>query len=625
MALGVIMRSLTQKSKFILPAFLYLFLKRLGRARNLAIILATGSIISVMATYFFITRSENPFGPDPRNVLGLIVVDLILLLALVSVISKRVARLIIERRKGSVGSRLQTRIVVMFSLVAIIPSITMAIFSLVFFNYGIDSWFDKKVSTAIEGSVEIAKSYLEEHKKIISADILGMANDLNREAYNIRKNPRSFSSKLSILAGIRKLPEAIVFQYNNERNSILARTNFSFSLGMILEEMSLDIIHKAKEGELITLTNDNDDRVIALMRLDNYFDTYLLVGRFVDNKIINHIELTQGAASEYTKLKSNVSEVQIRLFIVFVIVALLLLFAVVWFGFIFAVALVTPVRGLISATEKIKDGDLSVRVPEGHENDEIATLGRAFNNMAKQLEHQRTELISAQRRSAWSDIARRIAHEIKNPLTPIQLATDRLKKKYSGKLNEDEVFEKYIDTISRNVLSIGNMVEEFVSFARIPQPVFSHNDICKLVKDVIFSREERNSKIAINYKINEHPIILNCDENQIARVMTNLIKNAEEAVEERILQDKRFKHGIINVNVNAQKQQCVVEIKDNGKGFPENIIEHLTEPYVTTKSKGTGLGLAIVKKIIEDHNGELKFTNVAGGACVSIYFPLEPR
>jgi len=209
------MYAIARKTIMFLPPRLYYWLRVLSRSRNLAIIFTIASAISVVATYFAITQSGNPFGPDPKSVLGLILIDLTFLLALAAVISKRVVRLIIERRKGLVGSRLQTRIVVMFSLVAIIPSIVMAVFSLVFFNYGIQTWFDKKVSTAIDGSVEIARLYLEEHKKIIGADILGVANDLNRAAYNIRKNPRSFSSKLSILAGIRKIPEAVVFRSNN--------------------------------------------------------------------------------------------------------------------------------------------------------------------------------------------------------------------------------------------------------------------------------------------------------------------------------------------------------------------------------------------------------------------------
>jgi two-component system nitrogen regulation sensor histidine kinase NtrY len=600
-------------------------LKKFSNSFNLAILFGVMSFISVASTYVVISQTDNPFGPDYKIVLRFIVIDLIFLLALTAVICKRIAMLIIERRKGSVGSRMQSRIVKMFSLVAVVPSIFMAIFSLVFFNYGIQAWFDKKVNTAIDESVEIARLYLEEHKKIITADILGVARDLNRDAYNMRLDPGSFNKKLAILAGVRKLPEAIVFQKSDDRSVVLARTSLSFSLKMILEDMNIETFNRARDGELVILTNEKDDRVIALVRLENYFNAYLLVGRFVDNKIINHIESTEGAANEYTKLKSSMSELQIKFFIIFVIVALLLLLVVVWFGFIFAVALVDPVRDLIVATERVKNGDLTVRVYEGHENDEVATLARAFNSMAEKLEKQRTELISAQRRSAWSDVARRIAHEIKNPLTPIQLATDRLKRKYAQEMEGKEEFYKYIDTISRNIASIGNMVEEFVNFARTPPPVFVNSDICKLVKDVIFSREEGNEKIIIDYEIPDKKIILNCDPGQIGRVMTNLLKNAEESIEDLFSVDSDIKKGSIFVKLYKKNGYCYIDIKDNGKGFTESILERITEPYVTTKSKGTGLGLAIVKKIMEDHSGEIKFSNIKSGACVSLIFPIDRK
>lgn len=611
-------------SKRFFPKGLKRFLSKSLRSRNLAIIFSILSVISVMATYFAITDSDYPLGYDFSNkVMSYIIADLILLLCLASIISKRLISLWIERRRKSVGSRLQTRIVIMFSAVAIIPSVLMAIFALLSFNYGVQSWFDEKVRTAIDGSVEISKLYLEEHKKIIGSDILGMAADLNRDTYNIRKNPRSFSSKLSLLATIRKLPEAIVFQKNNERNTILARTKLSFSLSMILEEISEDAIKKAKNGELIILTNEADDRVMAMVRLENFFDTYLLVGRFVDNKIIELMKNTEGAANQYNKLKNDVSSLQIKFFVTFIIASSLLLFAVIWLGFIFASTLVSPVRGLISATERVKEGDFNARVPEGHENDELATLGRAFNLMIRQLERQRKDLISAQRRSAWSDVARRIAHEIKNPLTPIQLATDRLRKKYEKGNMDAELFNKYLNTISKNVNSIGSMVEEFVGFARIPTPIFSDCNISEIMGDAIFAIEGNLPYIKIQYNKPRSQIIVNCDANQILRVATNLLKNSIEAIEDRKNGDKGFTDGFISVNLFIKDDFCFVDIIDNGCGFSDSMIDNIIEPYVTTKSKGTGLGLAIVKKIIEDHDGDLVFSNIEGGACVSLSFPLK--
>lgn len=595
-------------------------------SRNLAIIFSAASVISIVATYLAIARMHTPIGPEPRNVLMLIIIDLVLLLSLAILISKRFIKLIIERRKGIIGSRLQIRIVMMFSLVAMIPTVIMVISSAVFFNYGIQSWFNNKVSMAIDGSVDIARSYLEEHKDMIRVDIVGMANDINHDALNLRRDPRSFSQKLSFLAGIRKLPEALVFQKSGyDKVTILAATNLSFSLQLDLEDLPKDALTRAEKGELVTLTSDSDDRVIAISRLENFFDTYLIVGRFVDNKIINYIEATQGAAKEYSGLKKNISRLQIKFFVVFVIVSLLLLLATAWVGFVFAIYLVKPISSLLSATDKVKKGDFSVRVKEGHVNDEMATLSRAFNRMAEQLDRQRGELISAQRRVAWEDVARRIAHEIKNPLTPIQLAAERLSKKYSQQVEDSETFNKYLNTISRNANSIGGMVDEFAGFARIPAPVFSENNMCEILSDIIFAREGMVPNIEFETKISKIPIIKACDAGQISQVFTNLIKNSEEAIQERIVTDKDFKHGKIKVKISKIMNKCAISIKDNGKGFPKEIKERITEPYITTKSKGTGLGLAIVKKIVEDHGGMIEFKNVSGGACVYLSFPLQQK
>jgi two-component system nitrogen regulation sensor histidine kinase NtrY len=261
-------------------------------------------------------------------------------------------------------------------------------------------------------------------------------------------------------------------------------------------------------------------------------------------------------------------------------------------------------------------------VKQGPVNDEMATLSRAFNRMTEQLARQRDELISAQRRVAWADVARRIAHEIKNPLTPIQLAAERLKKKYSSQLEDGETFDRYLNTIARNVNSIGAMVDEFANFARIPAPIFEKNNMCDILEDSIFAREGIVKEIEFSRSISKKPIMINCDAGQITQVLTNLIKNAEESIIERQAGDKKFVKGIIKVKASQVMNKCGISIKDNGKGFADEIKARITEPYVTTKSKGTGLGLAIVKKIVEDHSGTIEFKNVSGGACVYLSFPL---
>jgi two-component system nitrogen regulation sensor histidine kinase NtrY len=355
--------------------------------------------------------------------------------------------------------------------------------------------------------------------------------------------------------------------------------------------------------------------------LESYFDTYLLVARFVDDEILSYIEVTEGAAAQYQRLRGDISHVQIEFYLIFLGGAVLLVLAAVWAGYVFAAQLVQPVSKLMSATERIKKGDWQARVDiSGPKNDELVILGKAFNAMADQLENQRDELLSAQRRSAWSDVARRIAHEIKNPLTPIQLSAERLKKKFAPLVIDEKdrkQFERYVTTISRNVGDIGQMVEEFANFARLPAPVFHRNDFVELLKDVVFSRRELTDH-HINYisDIPAHSCMCEFDEHQLSRVLTNLLKNAEESVEERLKKDDDIA-GEIHVSLRIGAEKLTVTILDNGMGFDRELLSRITEPYVTTKAKGTGLGLAIVKKIIEDHHGSLTFGNRdEGGARV---------
>ncbi len=597
---------------------------KIFRTRNLAAVLTVASLISVVVTYVTIARSDSTFGPDPRSIMGLLMTNLVLVLALMGVISKRAVTLFIARKKGAAGSRLQARIVTMFSLVAIVPTICVAIFSAIFFNYGIQTWFDERVSTAIYESSAVAEGYLAEHKKIIQADILGMANDLNREAYRIRKSPQSLNKMVTILAGVRKLPEAIVFQDKADRKTILGRSPLSFSIEFVLEDLSDDLISRATKGELITLTTDTEDRVVALIKLENFFDTYLLVGRYVDATIVNHTERTQGAVSQYQELQTNLSTIQVKFTLVFIVVSLLLLLAAIWGGMVFAGNLSAPLTELLNATARVKKGDLTARVNEKNADDEIATLTREFNRMTLQLERQRKELASAHRIAAWSDVARRIAHEIKNPLTPIQLASERLRRKYSKEVSDKETYEKYINTITRHVGDIGKMVEEFASFARMPTPVFSSNDIAGLLKDAIFSRECGQTGIPFNVTIPEDACMIECDASQISQIFTNLLKNAEEATIEAIEKQLVAKDDAsIHVVLEHESDHYSLRVEDSGTGFGDDLIDHLTEPYVTTKSKGTGLGLTIVRKIVEDHGGVIEFANQMDklGAIVTIILP----
>jgi two-component system, NtrC family, nitrogen regulation sensor histidine kinase NtrY len=709
---------------------------RIGLGRKIAIALAIPALASGVATYLALTGAP-PFGPHPNAVLSLLNLDLVLLLALGAVVAKRLIEVWAERRRGLAGSRLQIRLVVLFSLIAVTPTIIVAVFSYLFFSFGIESWFSDKVRTAISESLAVAEAYLHEHQQAIRADVLAMANDLNRDAVKLALNPQHLGQVVSAQAALRGLTEAVVF---DRAGHMLARSSLSFTLGF--EPVPDDAMHLADAGDVAIMTNDSDDRVRALVRLNQFGDVYLFVGRFIEPRVLNHMEETQRAAAQYEQLEGQRSGFQITFALIFMMVAMLFLVAAVAIGIHFATQLAVPVSRLITAAEQVRGGDLAARVPEGDKDDELASLSRAFNRMTYQIESQQrelreanrqlderrrftetvltgvsagvigldrlgrvnlpnrsassllgvdleqsigqdlaevapdmaglldeverrpdrlaqsqvqlvtgnstrtllvriaaeqngsnisgfvvtfddiTELLSAQRKAAWADIARRIAHEIKNPLTPIQLAAERLRRRYLKEIKQDpETFTICTDTIIRHVGDIGRMIDEFSSFARMPAPVLKPANLIEIVHQVVFLQRTAHPEIAFETIFPEHPVMVRCDARLVGQALINIVKNAIESIQVRIAEHGASPSGRIRVVVSEGVGQAAVMIEDNGKGLPQQGRERLTEPYVTTRAKGTGLGLAIVKKIMEDHQGELVLEDAEPeGARVRLIF-----
>lgn len=725
-----------------LPAFLQVGWWLETRTRLLTLILTIAVIISSSFSFSVLVRSEHPFtsGHSSYTLLGL---NLLLVTTLAFVVLRKFVRTVKSRR-----AKLHARVVLLFTVIAVFPTLIVAIFSAAFFRVGIQSWFNEQVGMALEESVKVAESYLTEHKQIIRVDAILMANDLNREALALSQNPALFNRIIPIIAGIRKVPEAIVIQMGkNGRPHILGRTNFSYALEFALDDITPETLARADKGEVVILTDDQEDRVRALIKLESFFDGYLLIGRYVDSKILAHMENTRGSVNEYRRLKSNISSIQIQFLIIFSIIAFLLLLLAVWSGLVFAGRLMRPVGELARVTARLKTGDLSARVPEeAVPQDEIGTLAKAFNEMAGQLERQRNQLIDinqqidarrrfseavlagvsagvlaltrskdielcnrsalqllelpkekleghslasvlpelvplvdaaaqqpdqevrrevtvkqgarklvllarviaerlsgdiegyivtfdditelqvAQRSAAWSDVARRIAHEIKNPLTPIHLAAERLKRKYAKEVqSEPDMFVKYTDTITRHVSDIGRMVEEFVQFARMPAPSMARGDLVPLLQDAAFSQQTVSPFITIKIEAPQTPVMVRLDKGQITQVLTNLFKNAAESIEAR-LKINPEPAGEMIAKIVVESTQISLSVSDNGGGFPPDLMDRLTEPYVTTRAKGTGLGLAIVKKVMDDHNGKLVLSNILDkngavlGASVMLQF-----
>ena len=714
--------------------------RRVGLAGKLAIALAVAVAVSGVATYAAWTGSSTD-AQDLQLVLGLLVVDMILLLSLGALIARQLVRLYVERRSGSAGSRLHTRFVGLFSLVAVAPAIIVAVFSALFFHLVIQTWFSDRIRNAVEGSQAIAQAYVAEHRKAIRADILAMANDLNRVAPRLARNAGLFNQVLSTQAALRTLSEATVFDSSGR---VLART--TLSLAAAFDAVPLEAVGRVNSGEVVVFASDTEDQVRALMRLEGFLDAYLYVGRFVEHQVVSYVQQTQEAVAQYEMLEGARSSVQLMSALIFIIVALMLLLVAVWLGLLFANRLVRPISALVLAAERVRQGDLLARVPEGDSDDEIGTLSRAFNRMTNQLEAQRnevleanrkldrrrrftetvlagvsagvvgldrdgrinlpnqtaadllgsdidtligqrfenvvpelglllaearsrpnrvvdgqvslnrgdkrrtlrvrvtadrsreerqgfvitfddiTELLQAQRTAAWADVARRIAHEIKNPLTPIQLSAERLRRKYRDEITTDrEVFERCTETIIRHVGDIGRMVDEFSAFARMPAPSLRQHNVTDIVRQSVFPQQVAHPDIEYVSNLPEAPIDLRCDSRQIGQVLTNVLKNAAEAIQGREPADD-LPTGRIGVTLEDEGPQIMLTIRDNGRGLPPDQRERLTEPYVTTRTKGTGLGLAIVKKIVEDHGGQLALADApGGGACVTVTFPIKPN
>ncbi|HJD59458.1 MAG TPA: PAS domain-containing sensor histidine kinase [Rickettsia endosymbiont of Omalisus fontisbellaquei] len=574
-------------------------------SRVLILTLIAAAVIFACATFYVISLESKNFS----TIIGFLLVDLAIFLILGILLTQK----FFTKNNNNDSSKLQNRIVIAFSLVAAIPTIIVSVFSVYFFNLSVQVWFDKKISTVLDQSVIVAESYIAEHKLQLKETALAVAEDLGDMYYDLIHNPALFTKTLNTEAEMRSLDEAIVL--NKSTNTIVANSYLSFSLSFAT--IPAHLIKKADLGEPVEVKSD-PTKIRMLIKLKEYNDVYLLVGRLVDNKIIDHIDATNGAAAEYNSLKNEIDNIQIKFSIMFIFIALLLLFVAISFGVIFTAKIVNPIKKLVTATDKVKDGDLTVQVSESEvDKDEIGTLYTAFNRMIKQLSRQQRDLVIAQRAMVWSDVAKKVAHEIKNPLTPILLASERLLKKFSPEIKERAEFENYLKMIIRHTNDIKNIVSEFVLFARLPAPKFTKSELVYLVKHIVEARKLLNDNILYKFESNVDQFDFMCDATQINQVMINLLKNAEESIEGR-------EAGKIEVTINAKDDFISVIVIDNGKGFPPELIGKATESYVTTSSKGMGVGLAIVKRIVEEHCGVLDIANrEEEGAIIDIKFDLK--
>lgn len=697
------------------------------------VILLALTLVSSFFTYTYLAKIQLSEIQDPRYIIILIIIDLVLFLCLLTLLARMMFRTWHKSKRQS--GRLQNKIIFTFCLVAAVPTIIITVFSTVFFNFGIQSWFDQRVSTAITESVEVAESYFRAQLKLIESDVIIMSQDINYLGPDVSYGPERLVQYLNKQSHDKDLVEAVIFQTFPQK--VIAESKFNFSSPF--SNLPKNALKEAEVNKIVVMnTDDNIDKVRALVKLSFLPNCYLLVARTVDVKVLNHMINTKGAASEYERLKGRLSSIEVQFLVIFVIMSLLLLLAAIWLGVMLSSALIKPLNKLVNATKQIAEGNFDINILVKNNNDEISVLSKAFNAMAVELENQRknlivanieieakhhfsetilsgvsagviaiggdkrvsminkaalnilslmdardllgsdleilcpeiyallpqvqesigqefrkevvinhnnnklilvvriiaekflektegyiitfdniTALVLAQRSAAWSDVARRVAHEIKNPLTPIHLSAARLRRKYSHEVEDTKNFDRYIEIIEKHVKDIGTIVEEFVQFARMPSPKFVNVNLVQLVKEAVFSRRCIENNIIYILDISFDEVNINCDARQISQVLLNLFKNAEESIEHH-LNDKT---GEIKIKLIIIDNKLELSIIDNGGGFSAELFDHLTEPYVTSKSSGTGLGLAIVKKILDDHDIEISFSNNQyNGAIVKLIF-----
>src|SRR5215211_5797709 len=682
------------------------------------------ALLSAFLTFVVLT-GLTPIEPKRDVVYSFLLINAATILLLVGIIVREVWKVVQARRRGRAAARLHIQVVSLFSVIAVLPAVLVAIVANVTIDRGLDRLFSGPTREVIQNSLIVANAYLHEHAQLIRGDILGMANDISHARPLFDLDRSSFRQLLTASAASRNLPGAMLID-KEPRILETAQTGIQQDFTTPAPEFLSGV--DENEPQIAVFIEAN--YVAAVIRLRGYTDTFLYVARLLDPRVVAQLRQTQASVAEYAALESRRLGIQVAFALMFAVIALTILMASVLIGLNFANRLVAPIRRLMNAANIVSTGDLHVQVPVLRSEGDLAQLGETFNKMTQELRSQRdelvnaselvdsrrrfieavlssasagiigvdasgsigilnrsaekligqaesevldhplsvvlpelddlmkaaregtqklvqgqitinrdghernlsvrvsaeqtshsrdsyiitlddiTELVSAQRTSAWGDVARRIAHEIKNPLTPIQLSAERIRRKFGKTITEDKaIFEQCTDTIVRQVDDIRRMVDEFSRFARMPKPVMEGEDVADTVRQAVFLMKVGHPDIDFEAEIRDDPIRAQFDRRLISQALTNIIKNATEAIEQ--VPPEELGKGRIDVIAAQENDDIVIDVIDNGIGLPKVSRARLLEPYVTTRQKGTGLGLAIVGRVLEDHGGRIELKDAS--------------
>tara|TARA_R110002020_G_scaffold5971_15_gene24647 strand:+ start:3223 stop:5556 length:2334 start_codon:yes stop_codon:yes gene_type:complete len=720
------------------------------RRRNLftlpGIALVGSAFLSALVS-FSILLGLTPIEPVDQVVLGAVVVNLIFVIGLVTLVLLEIWTLLKARRRGKAAARLHIRIVALFSIVAILPAILVAIVASITLDVGLDRWFSLRTKSIVNSSLSVAQAYVLENARFLQGQTVSMANDLDnaRSLYTLdRVGFEQFMTRQAIGRGL--LGAFLVRQ----DGSVILQADIETERP--LPAVPPQALRDAVKGQPALIPPGVTNLVGALIPLQQIAGTLLYTVRVVDPEVMRSMRLMEEATQEYQTLEQGRTSLQLAFGILYIGFALIVLLSAIWTAIAVADRLVRPIRVLIGASDDVASGNLDISVPVHASDGDVGSLAQTFNNMIVQIRTQRdqilsakdqiddrrrfteavlsgvsagvvgvdhhgvvtianrsalqilgcsdtgmidqpfsdtapefetvmaeaamrpksdaraqitlhrggkertlnvkvtreethdqqasfvvtlddiTDLVIAQRSTAWADVARRIAHEIKNPLTPIQLSAERIRRRYGKQIPDDDraVFDQCTDTIVRQVEDIGRMVDEFSSFARMPKPSKAQADLRDILKDAVFLREVSRNDIEFHRELPDEPLEGEFDPRMLGQAFGNLIKNATEAIDAVSPDDERTgKTIIVRAERSADGSEYIVDIIDNGRGLPGENRHRLLEPYTTMRDKGTGLGLAIVKKIIDDHGGTIQLGDAPAtvdegrGAMITVRLPVK--
>jgi len=517
--------------------------------------------------------------------------------------------------RGSVANR---KYIVFFSLFTLIPSLLISIFSLFLFSFALEKYFDSKITLAVNNSHELAKNYIDEKRNKIESDIVLVAFDLNKNVQIFQKNINLLQNFLNTQRYLRNLDQIHII--DKDQNILISSSETDY---VPVEKKAIDMV--LDDDKPLKIINAYENKSAAIIKIPSIDNAFLYVVKFLDQEISNYLKESQEALNFYYTVEDQRTGIKFSFALIYIIIVTLLLFLSITIAIRFSSRFFISINNLISASKNIGEGNLNTKVPNIIADKEIELLNKNFNSMINQLKVQQEKLVISERHEAWEHVARKLAHEIKNPLTPIQLTIDNLKSKYEKYIDasDKDKYDKNLNTILSQIKQIENLVNEFSDFARMPKPMFRINNLVDLITSNIELLKKVDTTIIITlYHSKNEKLDLSCDKEQISRVIFNLIKNSIESIQEKAAKVGNFDKKI-NIEIKRINNYIAINVFDNGIGLSDKIIKDIIKPYYTTKEKGSGLGLSIVNKIINDHNGFIEFNSNNTGTNIIIKIPIK--